>query len=104
MECVIPENIHTSPMEEIGRKLLPHFGRPNTLTIRDRSLIKDQRGEKNYRVEGGGGGHEKINTLMGWVMENLHRFCSFSSSPPWRIINERALIRNKFSSLSLQRT
>jgi hypothetical protein len=44
MECVIPENIHTSPMEEIGRKLLPHFGRPNTLTIRDRSLIKDQRG------------------------------------------------------------
>jgi hypothetical protein len=24
-------------------------------------------------------------------MENLHRFCSFSSSPPWRIINERSL-------------
>ena len=66
MECVIPENIHTSPMEEIGRKLLPHFGRPNTLTIRDRSLIKDQGGggwrkirggcQNNLWLEGGGGG------------------------------------------------
>jgi hypothetical protein len=47
-------------MEEIGRKLLPHFGRPNTLTIRDRSLIKDQRG--------GGGGLRKIR---GGCQNNL---------------------------------